>query len=64
MKKLVELLTKEKGKMATNEWRNNDSDILELYTMYRAKLGKLFFHTYSLSCFNNDTSALLKVINN
>ena len=34
MKKFVALLTKEKGKMAINEWENDDSDIL--WALYSA----------------------------
>ena len=36
MKKFVVLLTKEKGETATNEWENDDSDILRaLYSVYK-----------------------------
>ena len=35
----------------------------ELYTVYIKRLGQLFFHTYSLTCLNKDTSILLKFIN-
>ena len=36
MKKFVALLTKEKGETATNEWENDDSDILRaLYSVYK-----------------------------
>ena len=46
--------------MAMNEWENDDSDILRaLYSVIRA----ILFHTYSLTCLNNDTSVLFKVIN-
>ena len=35
MKNFVALLTNKKGKPSTNEWENDDSDILQaLYTMY------------------------------
>ena len=34
MKKFVELLTKENEKTAMNEWVNDDSDILQLLTVY------------------------------
>ena len=35
MKKFVALLTKEKGKVAMNEWENDGSDILRaLYSVY------------------------------
>ena len=40
------------------------SDNLEaLYIVYMKKIGKVFFHTHSLTCLNKDTSVLLKVIN-
>ena len=43
MKKFVALLTKEKGKMAINEWENDDSDILwALYSAYK-KIRKIIF---------------------
>ena len=32
--------------------------------MYIKKFGEFFFHAYSLTCLNKDTSGLLKVINN
>ena len=36
MKKFVVLLTKEEGETATNEWENDDSDILRaLYSVYK-----------------------------
>ena len=36
MKKVVALLTKEKEKMAMNEWKNDDSDIFRaLYSVYK-----------------------------
>ena len=36
MKKVVALLTKEKEKMAMNEWKNGDSDIFRaLYSLYK-----------------------------
>ena len=34
MKKFVELLTKENEKTTMNEWVNDDSDILQLLTVY------------------------------
>ena len=35
-KKFVALLTKEKGKLARNEWENDDCDILQaLHTKYK-----------------------------
>ena len=65
MKKFAALLTKEKGKLAMNEWENDDSDILRaLYSVYKQKLGQVLFHTYLLICLmDKDTSVLLKVIN-
>ena len=64
MKKFVVLLTKEKGKLATNEWENDDSDILQaLYSVYKKKIGQVLFHTYFLICLmDKDTSVLLKVM--
>ena len=35
----------------------------ELFTVYINKLGQFFFHAYSVTCLNKDTSVLLKVIN-
>ena len=50
-----------KGKTAKNEWENDDSDFLwALYSVYK-KWGQMFFHIYSLTSLNKDTSALLKV---
>ena len=64
MKKFVASLTKEKGKLATNEWENDDSDILQaLYSVYKKKIGQVLFHTYLLICLmDKDTSVLLKVM--
>ena len=43
LKKFVELLTKEKGKTATNEWENHDSDILQaLHSIYKKIRTTLF----------------------
>ena len=51
-----------KGKTAKNEWENDDSDFLwALYSVYK-KWRQLFFHSYSLTSLNKDTSALLKII--
>ena len=62
MKKFVALVTKEKGKVAMNEWENDCSGMLQaLYCEYK-KLGQFFFHTYSLTCLNKDTPVLLKVM--
>ena len=36
----------------------------ELDTVYIKELGQFFFHTYSLTCLNKDTSVLLKFIKN
>ena len=45
MKKLVELLTKEKGKSGMNEWENDDSDKHRaLYSGYK-KISAIFFYT-------------------
>ena len=63
MKKFIALLTKEKGKTATNEWKNDGTGILRVYAVYMKKLGQFFFHIYSLTCLNKDASVLLKVIN-
>ena len=50
-----------KEKAAKNEWKNDDSDILRAsYSFYIKKIRQLFFHTYSLTCLNKDTSVLLK----
>ena len=52
-----------KGKTAKSKWENLMTLIFfELYSAYK-KLGQSFFHTYSLTCLNKDTSVLLKVIN-
>ena len=52
-----------KGKIAKNEWENDDSDFLRaLYSVYK-KLGQFFFHTFWLTCLNKDTSVLLRVVN-
>ena len=54
---------KGKTKTATTECENDHSDILRaLYGIYK-KLGQFFFHTYSLTCLNKDTTVLLKAIN-
>ena len=42
---------------------NDDLSLLELDTLYIEKLGQFFFHTYSLTWLNQDTSVLLKVKN-
>ena len=52
-----------KGKTAKNEWENDEFDFPQaLHGIYK-KLGQLFFHTYSLTCLEKDTSVLLKVKN-
>ena len=62
MKKFAALLTKGKNP-ATNEWENDNLEILRaLYSVHK-KLGQFFFHIYLLTCLNKDTSVLLKVIN-
>ena len=49
------------GKMAKNEWENDDSDFfLALYSVY-ITFRQFFFHTYLLTCLKKDTSVLLKV---
>ena len=51
------------GKMAKNEWENDDSDFLwASYSIYK-KLRQLFFHADLLACLKKDASVLLKVIN-
>ena len=35
----------------------------DLYTVYIKKLGQFFFHNYSLTYLNKDTSVPLKVMN-
>ena len=58
--KFVALLKKEKGKTAINEWENDDFDFpWALYNVYK-KIRTIFF-PYLLTCWNKDTSVLLKV---
>ena len=46
-----------------NECQNDEPEILQaLYSVHK-KIGKLFFHTYLLTCLNKDASVRLKVIN-
>ena len=45
-----------------NQWENDDSDSLQLYTVSIKKIEKSFFHAYSLTCLNKNISVLLKVI--
>ena len=52
-----------KEKTSKNEWESDDSNFLRaLHNVYK-KLGLFFFHIYSLTCLNKDTSVVLKVIN-
>ena len=52
-----------KGKTAKNESENDDSDFLQALSKVCRKTGWYFFHTYSLTSSNKDTSVLSKVIN-
>ena len=45
MKKVVALLTKEKEKIAMNEWKNDDSDIFWALCSVYKKWGQFFFDT-------------------
>ena len=47
-----------KGKATKNEWKNDDWHSSSSF--YIKLIGQLFFHTYSLTCLNKDTSVLLK----
>ena len=51
-----------KGKTVKTEWENVTDFLRALYSLYK-KLGQFFFHTYSLTSSNRDTSVLLKDIN-
>ena len=51
-----------KGKTVKTEWENVTDFLRALYSLYK-KLGQFFFHTYSLTSSNKDTSVLLKDIN-
>ena len=51
-----------KGKTVKTEWENVTDFLRALYSLYK-KLGQFFFHTYSLTSWNKDTSVLLKDIN-
>ena len=51
-----------KGKTVKTEWENVTGFLRALYSLYK-KLGQFFFHTYSLTSSNKDTSVLLKDIN-
>ena len=57
----IALLTKEKSKTTTNKWGN--ADILRAWYSVYKNLGQFFFHTYSLTCLNKNTTVLVKVIN-
>ena len=52
MSKFVALLTKEKGKMAMNEWENCNSDTARALYIVHKKLRQFFYHTYLLTCLN------------
>ena len=49
--------------ITNNEWMSKwcSLTLFEVYTVYVKKLGQFFFHTYLLSCLNNDRSVILKV---
>ena len=51
--------TTDEGKIAKNEWEKDDSDF---YTVY-IKIRIILFQYFLLTCFEKDTSVLLKVIN-
>ena len=51
-----------KGKTVKTEWENVTDFLRALYSLYK-KLGQFFFHTYSLTSSNKDTSVVLKDIN-
>ena len=51
-----------KGKTVKTVWENVTDFLRALYSLYK-KLGQFFFHTYSLTSSNKDTSVLLKDIN-
>ena len=51
MKELVALLPKEKGKMAMNEWKNGESDIIwALYSVY-IKVRAILFPYFLVNLF-------------
>ena len=45
MNKEIHCITN-KGKVAKNEWENDDTDFLQALCSVYKKLGQLFFHTY------------------
>ena len=67
MNKFAVLLTRERAKMAMNEWENYHSDIFRALCSVYKKLGQFFFRNYSSTRLNNkklvDTPVLLRVIN-
>ena len=48
MNKEIHCITN-KGKVAKNEWENDDTDFLQALCSVYKKLGQLFFHTYWLT---------------
>ena len=50
------------GKIAKNEWENDDADFLMLQTVHMNTVYKNDY-TYLLTCLKEDTSVLLKIIN-
>ena len=50
------------GKIAKNEWENDDVDFLTLQTVHMNTV-YMNDYTYLLTCLKEDTSVLLKVIN-
>ena len=61
MNKEIHCITN-KGKVAKNEWENDDTYFLQALCSVYKKLGQLFFRTYLLTYLRKDTSVLLKVI--
>ena len=59
MKNFVPLLTKNKGKTATNG-KTITVTFFRLYTVYIKTLKQFLLHSCSLTCLNKDTSVLLK----
>ena len=47
MNKFAVLLTRERAKMAMNEWENYHSDIFRALCSVYKKLGQFFFRNYS-----------------
>ena len=43
-----------KGKMAKNEWQNDDSDFHPALCILYLKLGQSFFHTFLITCLNKN----------